>query len=348
MRLAGAFVLALAAPLSGCATVEYYAQAISGHLEVVRRAQPIEEQLRESGTPAQLKRRLERVLVIREFASRELGLPENGSYRRYADIGRAFVIWNVFAAPEFSLAPIQSCFPVAGCVAYRGYFAEADAQAYAGEMRRRGNDVFMLGVPAYSTLGWFDDPVLNTFVHYPEAELARLLFHELAHQVAYARDDTVFNESFAVTVEEEGVRRWLARKGSEEQRAAYEALQARRRAFLSLVSRYREKLAALYGGSVSDEEKRQGKARLFAAMMADYGALKASWGGFAGYDRFLAQGPNNALLASVIAYTELVPAFRALLAGERGELPTFYARVKELARLDKATRQQRLAGLSAK
>ncbi|MBI4292613.1 MAG: aminopeptidase [Betaproteobacteria bacterium] len=336
----------MAALLPGCATIEYYAQAISGHLDVIRRAQPIEERLQASGTNARLRAQLERVLVIREFASRELGLPDNGSYRRYADVERPYVLWNVFAAPEFSVQPKLSCFPIAGCIAYRGFYAEADAQRNGRELRGQGYDIFVVGVPAYSTLGWFDDPVLNTFVFYPEAELARLLFHELAHQVAYARDDTVFNESFAVAVEEEGVRRWLARHGAQEQRSAFEASQARRRDFVALVSRYRERLATLYDQPATDEEKRRGKARLFAGMMEDYGALKVSWGGFAGYDRFLAQGPNNALLVSVIAYTGLVPHLRALLAERGGDLSAFYAEVKGLARLDKAEREQRLAVLA--
>jgi len=343
--LARAVLLAIAALLPGCATIEYYAQAISGHLDILRRAHPIEEQLQGRATSARLKERLERVLVIRDFASRELGLPDNGSYRRYADVGRPYALWNVFAAPEFSLQPKLSCFPIAGCIAYRGFYAEADAQRYGRELHSQGYDVFVVGVPAYSTLGWFDDPVLNTFIFYPETELARLLFHELAHQVAYARDDTVFNESFAVAVEQEGVRRWLARHGTPEQRTVYAAFQARRRDFVALVSRYRERLTALYDQATTDEEKRLGKARLFAAMMEDYGALKVSWGGFAGYDRFLAQGPNNALLVSVIAYTALVPAFRALLAERGGDLPAFYAEVKRLARLDKAEREQRLARL---
>ena len=229
--VARAVVLALLALLSGCATIEYYAQAISGHLDVIRRAHPIEEQLLASDTSARLRAQLERVLALREFASRELALPDNGSYRRYADVGRPFALWNVFAAPEFSVDPKLSCFPIAGCIAYRGYYAEAYAQRYGREMRGRGYDVFVFGVPAYSTLGWFDDPVLNTFVYYPEAELARLLFHELAHQVAYARSDTVFNESFAVTVEEEGVRRWLASHGTQAERKAFNAMQARRRDF---------------------------------------------------------------------------------------------------------------------
>jgi predicted aminopeptidase len=203
-------------------------------------------------------------------------------------------------------------------------------------------------VPAYSTLGWFDDPVLSTFIRYPDAEVARLIFHELAHQVAYVKNDTVFNESFAVAVEQEGVQRWLTRSGTPEEVAAYKVLQSRRREFVALVLAYRDRLAAFYGQALAVEQKRRGKARLFAEMLEDYGRLKAAWGGFSGYDRIFAHGANNALLASISAYTERVPAFQELLARKGGDLPAFYAQVKELARLDKPERDARLAELSAR
>jgi len=334
--------------LQGCAAVEYYAQAIGGHLDVVSRAVAIDERLRDPVTPPPLREKLRRAMEIRDFASRELGLPDNGSYRRYADLERPYVVWNVFAAPEFSVRPMESCFPIAGCVSYRGYYHESDAKAYAETLKARDYDVYIGGVPAYSTLGWFDDPVLNTFIRYPDAEMARLIFHELAHQVTYVKNDTVFNESFAVAVEEEGVRRWLAHHGTVEQGAAHATLRQRRREFIALVQSYREKLAAFYGEPLTLEQKRDGKARLFADMMADYGRLKVQWGGFAGFDRMLAAGPNNALLASVTAYSELVPAFRALLAGKGGDLAAFYAEVKELARRDKAARDAALAGFAAR
>ncbi len=342
-------ILAAAAALmllAGCASIEYYAQAISGQLDILRRAEPIARTLAEPGASASLKARLERVLAIRAFASRELALPDNGSYRRYADLGRPYVVWNVFAAPEFSVKPKQSCFPFAGCVGYRGFFSEADAQKHARLLRAEGYDIFIGGVPAYSTLGWFDDPVLSTFVNYPEAEVARLIFHELAHQLLYVRDDTVFNESFAVAVEEAGVSRWLRLEGSAAQRGAWEVFRQRRREFIALVQNYRAKLEAIYAAPGSAEEKRAGKARLFAEMHAEYGELKRSWGGFAGYDRFFAQGANNALLASVVTYTEFVPAFRALLARGGGDLPGFYAEAKKISALDKPEREARLNALA--
>jgi predicted aminopeptidase len=334
---------ALAPLLCGCATLRYYSQAVSGQLDLMRRAVPIDEQLARDAVPAALKAKLEAVLRIRRFASRELALPDNGSYKSYSDLGRPYALWNVFAAPEFSLEPVNSCFAFTGCVSYRGYFSEADAQADGAARRAQGYDVHIGGVPAYSTLGWFDDPVLNTFIHYPEAELARLIFHELAHQLLYVKSDTRFNESFAATVEQAGVERWLAQSGSDRERAAYEHSQRMKREFVALVVKYRAILERYYREDLPVEEKRLGKARRFAEMEEDYRQLKASWGGFAGYDRWFAGKPNNATVVSVALYTELVPAFQALLRGVGGDLPRFYAAAKDLAKLSKEEREAKLA-----
>jgi predicted aminopeptidase len=338
---------AAVAVAAGCSTLSYYGQAISGHFEVMRRAEPIPARIADPATSPELRAKLERVVAIREFASRELALPENGSYRTYADIGRPYVLWNVFAAPEFSVEPQQSCFPVAGCVTYRGYYQQAAAGAYGAGLNKDGYDVHVYGVPAYSTLGWFDDPVLNTFVRYPDAELARLVFHELAHQLVYVKGDTMFNESFAVAVEEEGVRRWLARHGDERERAAYDQQRERRAQFVELVLRYRGRLEAFYREPLPVDEKKAGKARLFAEMAADYHALKAErWRGWPGYDRWFERGVNNAQLASVATYEELVPAFRALLAQEGGDMARFYGAVRQLAQLDQGARDAALAALA--
>jgi len=326
----------------GCATLRYYSQAVSGQLDLMRRAVPIDEQLARNAVPAALKAKLQAVLRIREFASRELGLPDNGSYKSYADLGRPYALWNVFAAPEFSLEPVTSCFVLAGCVSYRGYFRETDAQAEGAALRAQGYDVHVGGVPAYSTLGWFDDPVLNTFIQYPEAGLARLMFHELAHQVLYVKNDTRFNESFAATVEQAGVERWLAQSGSDRDRAVYERLQRMRNEFVALILKYRAMLEPYYRQDLPVEEKRLGKARRFAEMEEEYRQLKVAWGGLAGYDRWFAGKPNNATLASVALYTELVPAFQALLKREGGDLPRFYAATKDLAKLPKEERDVRM------
>jgi predicted aminopeptidase len=346
-----AIVLALAAAMvsSGCSTIGYYVQAVQGHLDVMHRARPIAEKLARPETPQALRERLARVLVMRDFASRELALPDNGSYRAYADLERPFVLWNVFATPEFSVQPAESCFPFAGCVTYRGFYSEERARRYADELGARGFDTFVGGVPAYSTLGYFDDPVLNTFVRAPEPEVARLIFHELAHQTVYARGDTVFNESFATAVEEEGMRRWLEREGSPAQREAWAVYQSRRRAFVALVSRYRERLAERYAAPdfafASPIEKRAEKARIFQEMRRDYEALKTGWGGFAGYDRYFNREPNNALLAVVAAYTQWVPAFSALIGKNGGDLAGFYAQVLGLSRLSQDLRAARLRSL---
>jgi predicted aminopeptidase len=308
------------------------------------RSRSIAEAISSPDTPPALRSRLTRVVEIREFASAELALPDNGSYRAYADLGRPYVVWNVFAAPEFSVEPLQSCFIFAGCVTYRGFYDEAEARRHAEDLRRQGYDVHVGGVPAYSTLGWFDDPVLSSFVNYPEPEVARMIFHELAHQVTYVKDDSTFNESFAVAVEQEGVRRWLERHGTEQQIDAWRSLRERREQFVALLKRYQSRLRSFYAEQLPLDARRAGKKALFDEMQSDYQALKTSWGGFAGYDRFFARGPNNALLASVSTYTERVPAFTAMLAARGGDMARFYQDARRLARLGSG---ERMAALDA-
>jgi predicted aminopeptidase len=337
--------LAVLPLLSGCATVSYYWQGMQGEFDLLDRAQPIPAVI-ETTSDATLKHKLERSIAIRDYASHELALPDNGSYRSYADIGRRYVLWNVIATPELSLEPRQWCFPIAGCVNYRGYFDEGAAKAEAAQFAAAGDDVHIGGVPAFSTLGYFNDPILSTFIRYPDPEVARLIFHELAHQVAYAQDDSVFNESFAVLVEEEGVERWLAAQGDPTLLAQFAATQRYRDGFRELVERTRTQLAALYASNASDDAKRAGKAEAFAQMRAAYAKLKVQWGGGAGYDAWFAQGPNNASLAAVALYSRKVPEFRALLAAEGGDLPRFYGRVKALARMPKPERDQALAALA--
>jgi len=340
-------LLAVACTLiAGCANVGYYVRSMQGQLDIFRRERPIPELVASAETPAPLREKLETALHIRAFASQALALPDNDSYRRYADIQRPFAVYNVFATPEFSLAPVEWCFPFAGCVKYRGYFSLDEAQRYAADMAQRGHDVFVGGVPAYSTLGWFADPVLNTFVNYPRPELARLIFHELAHQVAYVRDDSMFNESFAVTVEQEGVRRWLEREGTEQDRELYERVQERRRAFTKLVQQHRRSLEALYASDLPDEQKRERKKAVLAELDSAYEALRKTWGVMGGADRWFGQRPNNALLASVSIYTQLVPGFQALLRRHGGDLKAFYADVKALAALPAPERSAQLEALN--
>lgn len=336
--------LAVLPLVASCSSLAYYWQGIRGEVELLQHAQSIPAVIATTSDPV-LKRKLERAVSIRDFASRELGLPDNASYRKYSDVGRRFVLWNVVATPELSLEPRQWCFPVAGCVNYRGYFDESAAQGEAAKFAGAGDDAHIGGVPAFSTLGYFDDPILSTFIRYPDPELARLIFHELAHQVAYAKDDSVFNESFAVTVEEEGLARWLATQSDPAPATQFATNQRYREGFRQLVDRTRKRLGALYASDASDEVKRAGKIEAFAAMRTDYTVLKREWGGPAGYDGWFAQGPNNASLAAVAIYSRKVPEFQALLAVEGGDLPRFYARVKELAAQPKAQREAALGAL---
>lgn len=330
--------LALGLLLTGYTSFGYYAQAVGGHLNVMRSARPIEEVLQDPATTAALRKKLEEVHTIREFASRELALPDNGSYRAYADLGRPFVVWNVFAAPELSVELEKWCMIFVGCVSYRGYYDRDEAERYAGELRKQGFDTYVGGVAAYSTLGFFSDPLLNTVLRLGNAETARIIFHELAHQLVYVRDDTVFNESFAAAVEEEGMRRWLARAGNQDQQQAYLARQQRRLQFTQLVMRYRDKLRTLYAEPLPEDEKRRVKAATIAELRQSYGELKRSWGGDSAYDHWFNQDLNNARLASLSLYTQFTPAFQALLEQEGHDLPRFYRRVAELARLSKAER----------
>jgi predicted aminopeptidase len=290
-----ALAAALLLLMAGCQSLSYYTQAIGGHLRVMANARPIDDWLADPATDAQLRQRLETARRIRAFGTKELGLPDNGSYLAYADLKRAAVVWNVFAAPALSVAPKAECFPFTGCVSYRGFYSEAAARRHADKLREDGYDVYVGGVPAYSTLGWFDDPLLSTFIRYPDAQLARLLFHELSHQLVYAKGDTTFNESFAVTVEQEGVRRWLAAEGRVGELEAFRATQQRRREFAERVKETRERLAVVYGSSLPPEAKLEQKSGEWQRLRQSYPGIPAE--------------PNNAFLASIAAYTELVPAF---------------------------------------
>ncbi|HOX88992.1 MAG TPA: aminopeptidase [Burkholderiaceae bacterium] len=339
-------VVALVLGLAACSTAGYYAQAVHGHLALMAAARPVDEVRTDARTPAPLAKRLETAQQMRRFAVSDLGLPDNASYERYADLGRPFPVWSVVAAPEFSLVLKQWCYPVVGCATYRGYFDLAAAEDYARALRAEGYEVSVQGVAAYSTLGWFPDPLLNSFVDRGEGALAGLVFHELAHQVVYVPGDSAFNESFATAVEREGVRRWMDAHGTPEQRAAWTQYQARREQFLGLLRGARSELAALYGSGLSTDEMRVRKAQILADLQRDYAVLRASWGGWAGYDRFFAQSIGNAHLGAVATYNDMVPGFEALLAAEGGDLPRFYAKARELASLPRPQRHAQLAAVA--
>ena len=345
--LVAAVATLVAMSASGCSTVGYYVQAIEGQFELVQRARPIPQVIADPATPPALQDKLARAMQIRDFASAQLHLPDNGSYRRYADLKRAYVVWNVFAAPEFSITPKDWCFPFAGCVGYKGYFSKAGADQLAADLAKQGYDVYTGGVPAYSTLGWLNDPILNTFIHYPDSELARLVFHELAHQVAYAKGDSTFNESFAVTVEQVGIERWLAINGTLEQRKEFDAAQVRRQGFVQLVTKYRARLGDVYAEPLSPELMREGKRAVQMEMRAEYEQLKKSWNGYVGYDAWIGQSLNNAQFASIAIYTQMVPTFQRILRDNDGDLTRFYTQVTRLAGMKKAERDAELSKLSS-
>jgi len=344
-----AALVAAACLTTGCSTLGYYTQSVGGHLDLLRRARPVDEVAADAGTPALLRERLLLATRIRDFAVSELGLPDNRSYRRYSDLGRSAAVWNVVAAPELSLTLQTWCFPVVGCVGYRGYYERAAADAEAVALRAAGLEVSVYGVPAYSTLGkleWLGgDPLLNTFVQWPEGDLARLIFHELSHQIAFAPGDTMFNESFATAVERIGGARWLAERASPAAREEYAALDVRRADFRALTARTRDRLEALYQSAASDADKRAGKARLMAELRKDHAQLKAErWGGFNGYDGWFERA-NNATFGVLAAYNELVPNFERLFEREGRDFKRFYAEVIRLAGLPQAERQATLRGI---
>jgi predicted aminopeptidase len=344
-----AFALLTALLLSGCSTMGYYWQSVSGHMQMLNAARPVADVLADPQTPATLKTRLELSQRIRSFAATELKLPDNASYKRYADLRRSAVVWNVVAAHEFSLTLKTWCFAVAGCVGYRGYFDEDEARQLAEQLEGEGLEVNVYGVPAYSTLGKLDwlggDPLLNTFINYPEGELARLIFHELAHQVVYAADDTMFNESFATAVERLGGQRWLATNASQAARDEYAALDARRQQFRAFTAATRRDLAQIYLlNTASDQQIRAQAAPKKVAMekfRTDYAKLKQSWNGFAGYDGWVARA-NNASFGAQAAYDELVPGFEALFDASGKDWQRFYDAVRQLATLPKNERHQAL------
>ncbi len=344
--------------LGGCSTVGYYWQSVSGHLQMVNAARPVSDVLLDPQTPDALKQRLALSQRVRSFAVTELKLPDNASYGRYADLNRSAVVWNVVAAPKFSLTLKTWCFPVAGCVGYRGYFSEADARLEADRQKAEGLEINVYPVSAYSTLGWMNwaggDPLLNTFINYPEGELARLIFHELAHQVVYASGDTTFNESFATTVERMGSQRWLASQASDAARQSYATFEQRRQGFKALLLSTRRELQAIYEGKeaeipylqVQSATKSIAKQEVMQRFHDSYALLKTSWGGFSGYDRWVL-GANNAAFGAQAAYDDLVPGFVALFEREGRDYIRFYDAARRLSQLPKDERQQVLKNSTA-
>lgn len=330
--------------ISGCESVAYYGQAAQGQMSLLLGRESIAERLTQPTLPDAERRKLQLVLDARAFAEQTLLLDAGDSYLSYVELDRNFVLWNVFAAPEFSTTPVSWCYPIAGCVAYRGYFAEASAQRAADRLVAEGFDVYSGGVDAYSTLGWFADPLTSSVLRRSEQGLVALLFHELAHRRIYLPGDTTFNESFATFVEQEGLRRWLLanpQQGVAQQIVDEDAIQAQ---FVALVTGYRDRLTALYAEPLETSQMRERKDAIRQELRDEYAVLREQWG-YTGYDRWFAGPLNNAQLSTVASYNDLVPTFAALLEEVGGDLQRFYERVTELAALPEQERRQMLERL---
>ena len=329
--------------LNGCSSVAYYGQLAEGQWQLLRARQPVAQVIADPATPPQLRTHLAHAEQARVFASQQLKLPDNRSYRVYADIGRPYVVWNVFATPELSLQPVTHCFPIAGCVAYRGYYQQGAARGAAALMRQDGLDVYVGGVEAYSTLGWFDDPILSSMVGWGDERLATLIFHELAHQRFYVQNDTEFNESFASFVEQEGTRQWRVARGL----AAIGGDQGQQREqFIRLVLASRERLQAIYSGTLDEAHKRQAKRAEFERLRREYRQVRdGQWGGDKRYDAWVYGPLNNAKLLPFGLYDQWVPAFEALFREVGGDWGRFYERVEQLGRLPIADRKAALQRL---
>ncbi len=329
------------------AGVSYYAHLAKGGLGLLWGRQSIQKMIEDPRTAPELRARLETAWSARNFASDELLLPENKSYRKYKDLGRPYATWTVVAAPELRLEPVEWCFPVAGCVTYRGYFSPRNAEEFAEGLRAQGYDVDWGGVRAYSSLGWFSDPVLNTFLTLTDYDLAGLIFHELAHQELYVKGDTSFNEAFATTVETEGVRRWLEMQKSPAQMDAYQTSAKREKEFVALARDARHRLTQVYAAEASDEWKRLEKARVLEDVRSEYSELKASWGGQTLYDGWFGEGLNNARLMSVGAYHDYEPALNAILIECESDLSCFYDRAFDLSEMSHQERSEILGELGS-
>lgn len=329
--------------LNGCSSVAYYGQLAEGQWQLLRARQPVAQVIADPATPPQLRTHLAHAEQARVFASQQLKLPDNRSYRVYADIGRPYVVWNVFATPELSLQPVTHCFPIAGCVAYRGYYQQGAARGAAALMRQDGLDVYVGGVEAYSTLGWFDDPILSSMVGWGDERLATLIFHELAHQRFYVQNDTEFNESFASFVEQEGTRQWRVARGL----AAIGGDQGQpREQFIRLVLASRDRLQAIYAGPLDEAHKRQAKRAEFERLRREYRQVRdGQWGGDKRYDAWVYGPLNNAKLLPFGLYDQRVPAFEALFREVGRDWGRFYERVEQLGRLPIADRKAALQRL---
>jgi predicted aminopeptidase len=336
------FCVLLAVVLTGCESIGYYKQLISGQITILNKKQPVTRLLDDPDTPEKLKEKLRLVMDIRTFAKDKLFLPVKNQYLSFVELERPFAGWNIWATPEFSFAPKTWCYPIIGCAVYRGYFSKKDAIDYGQQLEAQGYDVYIGGVAAYSTLGWLNDPVFSTFIYRSDIKLAALIFHELSHHLLYVGDDTTFNESFAIAVEQESLRRWMATRDNLKASEDYTMDYRRRRQFIDLVTKYRKELETLYARDLPTPEKRRAKAAVFEKLKDEYRLLKQHWGGYSGYDLWMSRKMTNAKLISVSTYHDLVPEFLGLLKTCNNDLKVFY---KKCQNLSKKSKEERLAFL---
>jgi predicted aminopeptidase len=350
----------IVAAVSGCRTIGFYTQAARGQYQIFAHQKLIDKLIADPQTPAPLRGQLQLVEQLRAFAKDELKLPVDGHYRKYVDVHRPYVVWNIQAAPQFSLQPRTWWYPLVGSLEYRGYFSEHSARNYAISIAKKGDDVYVDGVEAYSTLGWFKDPILNTFIDRSEPELAEVLFHELGHQRVFARGDTDFNEAYATTVGQEGARRWLRTSGKTNLLEKYAIALQRNGQFVHFIMSTREQLEKVYGDTLDKDGKvkaaktpplppeqlKEAKQRVFAGLRNNYQQLKISWGGYAGYDDWFADELNNAQLNTIANYYDFLPAFKRVLELNGGDMEKFYVEVERLSKMDKDLRHQWLRDLA--
>jgi len=329
---------------TGCADLGYYLHSVKGQLSVMQESRDIDEVVEQESIDPKLKQRLQLVARIREFAFKELDLPESASYTRYADVGRNYVLKNLYATEEFSISLQRWCYPIAGCAGYRGYFDEDMLEAYKSVLLSQRKDVYVGNVPAYSTLGWFDDPVLNTFIFWPEERLAGLIFHELAHQRLYMDGDSQFNESFAMAVQQSGTEKWLKHTAQYETLEQYRQRLVNRERVVNLIEQARAQLNELYDSSLDEQLKRLQKRQVLQQLKQDYRKLSASFTVQDGFSHWFQGELNNAKLASVSTYYSDVSYFRQLLTRLDEDYSRFYEQLEKTALLEPAQRRKQMEG----
>ncbi len=334
--------------IQGCTSLGYYWEKVQGQAEILNKQQPIQAVIENPKTTASVKAKLINVQQARKFASDVLLLPDNDSYRNYADIGRDYVVWTVVATPPYSIKPKEWCFLIVGCLSYRGYFSKQSAEDFAAKLKKQGMDVYVSGIKAYSTLGWFDDPLLNTMLYKSEAYRVGIIFHELAHQKIYVENDTAFNEAFATSVELEGIKAWFKHEAKQQKFKKYLISKKRDKVFKHLLKNSRTQLKKLYAENKTSQQLQVGKKSIFTQLQVDYTKFKHHWHGYTGYDKWMSQGLNNAHLALVATYNDWLPAFSHLFENTNRNYQLYYKKIKQLTELDKNQREKQLLKLMAK